>query len=679
MTSAGDLAFNTSNLSNPGSNEVASVISGVSNTPVKSPDTSLIVQDAEIRRTAHTEGELNTRIDSIVNNMTSGEQQAEARLPKSEGHNRGSSLDIGNEIALSNMLDQCVNGMGASEHDKAGVAFNANTENVLAFDDLVGMSANGGLGIDSLDASTNLGTETRLVSLPGQKANGYCIGEVLPMHSLSMNSLPMIAQGSQMAQSGPSDASQAFCGQPQSLLDANSGLFEEMGMEDHMNKNSQSQQYMRMQAMAPLNVDENYNRLPNASTQMVKMGVNGHDCFGDGTMMPGAGTHDRDDGDVDHGPLIGSQIGSQSNGDNTLLYQFNDSMKGNDEGGQPGREDSLQSMLLNQGNTSSLLAEWQLDNILDSSLGAGAHQQLFTGEMADDVRGNSGGVGTSAWGDVAAQRDDSQGNDARRLDNNGENGPLAAICQQGEMPQIQDSEEDIMNRLKARIVSHPLYDQLLDAHVSCLKVATPLDQLPLLEVQLERADLVAGKYLNFLGSEGVDGVPADEEGRSELDRFMAQFVVLLRSFKVQLEDHVKVHAREAVVACWELEQSLVSITGMEPGPGSGATMSDDEDTDGGDDDSTTYGGRDFGGPSGPYGPLVPTDNERSIMERMKEELKMELKNGYRDKICDVRDEIMRKRRAGKLPGDTTAILKTWWNAHSKWPYPTEEEKANLVH
>eukprot|EP00271_Cylindrocystis_brebissonii_P017919 TRINITY_DN4877_c0_g1_i5.p1 TRINITY_DN4877_c0_g1~~TRINITY_DN4877_c0_g1_i5.p1 ORF type:complete len:202 (+),score=43.55 TRINITY_DN4877_c0_g1_i5:293-898(+) len=160
---------------------------------------------------------------------------------------------------------------------------------------------------------------------------------------------------------------------------------------------------------------------------------------------------------------------------------------------------------------------------------------------------------------------------------------------------------------------------------------------------------------------------------------MAQFVVLLRSFKVQLEDHVKVHAREAVVACWELEQSLVSITGMEPGPGSGATMSDDEDTDGGDDDSTTYGGRDFGGPSGPYGPLVPTDNERSIMERMKEELKMELKNGYRDKICDVRDEIMRKRRAGKLPGDTTAVLKTWWNAHSKWPYPTEEEKTNLVH
>jgi hypothetical protein len=31
---------------------------------------------------------------------------------------------------------------------------------------------------------------------------------------------------------------------------------------------------------------------------------------------------------------------------------------------------------------------------------------------------------------------------------------------------------------------------------------------------------------------------------------------------------------------------------------------------------------------------------------------------------------MRKRRAGKLPDGTTTVLKAWWNAHSKWPYPT---------
>ena len=53
-----------------------------------------------------------------------------------------------------------------------------------------------------------------------------------------------------------------------------------------------------------------------------------------------------------------------------------------------------------------------------------------------------------------------------------------------------------------------------------------------------------------------------------------------------------------------------------------------------------------------------------------------LLKGYRDKISDVREEIMRKRRAGKLPGNTTAVLKAWWNEHSKWPYPTVSHSAD---
>lgn len=44
--------------------------------------------------------------------------------------------------------------------------------------------------------------------------------------------------------------------------------------------------------------------------------------------------------------------------------------------------------------------------------------------------------------------------------------------------------------------------------------------------------------------------------------------------------------------------------------------------------------------------------------------------GFRSKIEDVREEILRKRRAGKLPGDTTTVLKNWWQQHAKWPYPT---------
>jgi KNOX2 domain len=45
--------------------------------------------------------------------------------------------------------------------------------------------------------------------------------------------------------------------------------------------------------------------------------------------------------------------------------------------------------------------------------------------------------------------------------------------------------------------------------------------------------------------------------------FWAQthYVLLLCSFKEQLQQHVRVHAMEAVMACWDLDQSLKSLTG----------------------------------------------------------------------------------------------------------------------
>ncbi|KAK8980323.1 hypothetical protein V6N11_061534 [Hibiscus sabdariffa] len=166
-------------------------------------------------------------------------------------------------------------------------------------------------------------------------------------------------------------------------------------------------------------------------------------------------------------------------------------------------------------------------------------------------------------------------------------------------------------------------------------------------------------------------------GEKELDQFMTHYVMLLCSFKEQLQQHVRVHAMEAVMACWEIEQSLQSLTGVSPGEGTGATMSDD-DEDRVDSDANLFDGSLDGPDSMGFGPLVPTESERSLMERVRQELKHELKQGYKEKIVDIREEILRKRRAGKLPGDTTSVLKAWWQSHSKWPYPTEEDKARLV-
>ncbi|CAN6200975.1 unnamed protein product [Urochloa humidicola] len=225
-------------------------------------------------------------------------------------------------------------------------------------------------------------------------------------------------------------------------------------------------------------------------------------------------------------------------------------------------------------------------------------------------------------------------------------------------------------REKAAIAAHPLYERLLEAHVACLRVATPVDQLPRIDAQ------IAARPPPMAAAAAAAAAGGAQSGGEELDLFMTHYVLLLCSFKEQLQQHVRVHAMEAVMACWELEQTLQSLTGASPGEGTGATMSDDEDNQV-DSESNMFDGNEGSDGMG-FGPLMLTEGERSLVERVRQELKHELKQGYREKLVDIREEIMRKRRAGKLPGDTASTLKAWWQAHSKWPYPTEEDKARLV-
>lgn len=224
-------------------------------------------------------------------------------------------------------------------------------------------------------------------------------------------------------------------------------------------------------------------------------------------------------------------------------------------------------------------------------------------------------------------------------------------------------------QLKAEIASHPLWEQLLATHAACLRIATPIDQLPLIETQLSQSHHLLRSYHHH----SLSLPPHDTQ---ELDSFLSQYLAVLCSFKEQLQQHVRVHAMEAVMACREIEHNLQALTGVALGEGTGGTMSDDEDELQMDFslDQSGMDGHDLMG----FGPLLPTESERSLMERVRQELKIELKQGFKSRIEDVREEILRKRRAGKLPGDTTSVLKNWWQQHSKWPYPTEEDKAKLV-
>ncbi|KAI4303486.1 hypothetical protein MLD38_039109 [Melastoma candidum] len=243
-----------------------------------------------------------------------------------------------------------------------------------------------------------------------------------------------------------------------------------------------------------------------------------------------------------------------------------------------------------------------------------------------------------------------------------------------------EPHEERVRQLKVEIANHPLYEQLLAAHVACLRVATPIDQLPLIEAQLAHSHHLLRSYAAAAAVQQHRELSPAE--RHELDSFLGQYLVVLCTFKEQLQQHVRVHAVEAVMNCREIENTLQALTGVSLGEGTGATMSDDEDDMGGMDFSMDPSGVSSDGATHVdmmgFGPLLPTESERTLMERVRHELKIELKQGFRSRIEDVREEILRKRRAGKLPGDTTSVLKNWWQQHSKWPYPTEDDKAKLV-
>lgn len=91
---------------------------------------------------------------------------------------------------------------------------------------------------------------------------------------------------------------------------------------------------------------------------------------------------------------------------------------------------------------------------------------------------------------------------------------------------MADSDaEGIVNwqsaRNKSEILAHPLYEQLLSAHVACLRIATPVDQLPRIDAQLQQSQHVVAKY-SALGH--VD--PGEDK---ELDQFMV-YVLFFFSF-----------------------------------------------------------------------------------------------------------------------------------------------------
>jgi hypothetical protein len=69
-------------------------------------------------------------------------------------------------------------------------------------------------------------------------------------------------------------------------------------------------------------------------------------------------------------------------------------------------------------------------------------------------------------------------------------------------------------REKAAIAAHPLYERLLEAHVACLRVATPVDQLPRIDAQ------IAARPPPMAAAAAAAAAGGAHSGGEELDLFM---------------------------------------------------------------------------------------------------------------------------------------------------------------
>lgn len=91
------------------------------------------------------------------------------------------------------------------------------------------------------------------------------------------------------------------------------------------------------------------------------------------------------------------------------------------------------------------------------------------------------------------------------------------IWLQADLRQDPDWEE---TRKTCLVVSHPLFPDMLAKHAACLRVGTPVDQLPDIEAQLLRAPEVTEKY-RVLRDQITDVSPEEQE---DLDRFMVRIL-----------------------------------------------------------------------------------------------------------------------------------------------------------
>ncbi|KAG0565220.1 hypothetical protein KC19_8G174600 [Ceratodon purpureus] len=226
---------------------------------------------------------------------------------------------------------------------------------------------------------------------------------------------------------------------------------------------------------------------------------------------------------------------------------------------------------------------------------------------------------------------------------------------------LSELEQD--QELRASIIDHPYYPEMVVAHIKIFMIGAPK------ELRKKLDDIIT----KFQGLQVNTTTIGDDPS---LDFLMRSYVNLLGKLCDDIEEPFNKFMEFKDASTKQLEDICGHFVATEP------------------DESDNYG---YDICSGQIDAALEMEN----LERMQEdqnmmyplydidesifidasmpddELKKKLMQKYGRHIGGLKAEFSRVRKKGKLPALARTILKDWFNRHSYWPYPSELEKSHL--
>ncbi|KAL8243122.1 hypothetical protein R6Q59_009380 [Mikania micrantha] len=217
--------------------------------------------------------------------------------------------------------------------------------------------------------------------------------------------------------------------------------------------------------------------------------------------------------------------------------------------------------------------------------------------------------------------------------------------------------------LKAKIISHPHYSNLLQAYMDCQKVGAPPEVVGRLTAV--RQEYEARQRANLVNS----GCSRENYKDPELDQFMEAYYDMLIKYKEELSRPIQ----EAMEFMRRIESQLSTLTissSSSSSPAAGRIFISPDDSK-----CEVIGSSDEEQENTSGGETEVAEIDPRAEDR---ELKNHLLRKYSGYLSSLKQELSKKKKKGKLPKEARQKLLSWWELHYKWPYPSESEKVALA-